>query len=100
MYIAMNRFKIIKGNEDTFENLWKNRESYLDEVQGFLSFNLIKGKSLSDHTLYASHSTWKSEKDFISWTKSELFRKAHKDAGTNKDLYLGNPQFEGFNVVQ
>ena len=41
MYIAMNRFKIIKGNEDTFENLWKNRESYLDEVEGFLSFNLI-----------------------------------------------------------
>ena len=86
--------------EHTFENIWKKRESYLDEVEGFLSFNLIKGKSLSDHTLYASHSTWKSEEDFISWTKSESFRKAHKDAGTNKDLYLGNPQFEGFNVVQ
>ena len=37
----MNRFKIIKGNEDAFESLWKNRESYLDEVEGFLSFNLI-----------------------------------------------------------
>ena len=95
----MNRFKIIKGNEDTFENLWKNRESYLDEVEGFLSFNLIKGKSLSDHTLYASHSTWNSQDDFINWTKSEAFKLAHKNAGQHKDIYIGHPVFEGFNVV-
>ena len=25
----MNRFQIIKGYEDDFEQLWKNRESYL-----------------------------------------------------------------------
>ena len=100
MYIAMNRFQIIKGNEDAFEQLWKNRESYLDEVEGFLGFNLIKSKTYKDYTLYASHSTWKSEEDFISWTKSDAFRKAHQGAGTNKHLYLGSPQFEGFNVVQ
>ena len=100
MYIAMNRFKIVKGKESEFENVWKNRETHLAEVPGFKNFNLVKGDSSDDHTLYASHSTWKSEEDFISWTKSESFRKAHKDAGTNKDLYLGNPQFEGFNVVQ
>ena len=96
----MNRFQIIKGHEDAFEQLWKNRESYLEEVEGFLGFNLIKSKTYEDYTLYASHSTWKSEEDFISWTKSEAFRKAHQGAGTNKHLYLGSPQFEGFNVVQ
>ena len=95
----MNRFKIIKGNEDTFENLWKNRESYLDEVEGFLSFNLIKGKSLSDHTLYASHSIWETKEDFWNWTKSEAFRLAHKDAGKHRDLYIGPPNFEGFEKV-
>ncbi len=95
----MNRFKIIKGNEDAFENLWKNRESYLDEVEGFLSFNLIQGKSLSDHTLYASHSTWNSQDDFINWTKSDAFKLAHKNAGQHKDIYIGHPVFEGFNVV-
>ncbi len=100
MYIAMNRFQIIKGYEDDFEQLWKNRESYLDEVEGFLGFNLIKSKTCKDYTLYASHSNWKSEEDFISWTKSDAFRKAHQGAGTNKHLYLGSPQFEGFNVVR
>tara|TARA_B100000989_G_C19136646_1_gene301550 strand:- start:34 stop:336 length:303 start_codon:yes stop_codon:yes gene_type:complete len=100
MYIAMNRFKIIRGNEEAFENLWKNRESYLEDVDGFLGFNLIKGKSSDNYTLYASHSTWKSEEDFISWTKSDVFRKAHKSADANKNLYLGNPELEGFNVIQ
>ena len=47
----MNRFQIIKGYEDDFEQLWKNRESYLDEVEGFLGFNLIKSKTYKDLSL-------------------------------------------------
>ena len=39
------------------------------------------------------------ENDFEAWTKSEAFRLAHKNAGSNKDLYLGHPEFEGFEVV-
>ena len=40
MYIAMNRFKIVKGKESEFENVWKNRETHLAEVPGFKNFNL------------------------------------------------------------
>ena len=99
MYIAMNRFKIVLGKEKDFENIWKNRNSHLDDVEGFVNFNLIKGKEEEDYTLYASHSTWSSEEDFINWTKSESFRNAHKDAGKHKDVYIGHPEFEGFKVV-
>ena len=49
--------------------------------------------------LYASHSIWNSKADFINWTKSEAFKLAHKNAGQHKDLYLGAPNFEGFEVV-
>ena len=41
-----------------------------------------------------------SEAAFEAWTKSEAFRKAHHKAGDNKPLYLGPPQFEGFEVRQ
>ena len=58
MYIAMNRFKIIKGKEKIFEDIWKNRDSHLKNVTGFLDFHLIRGESNEDFTLYASHSTW------------------------------------------
>ena len=98
-FIAMNRFKIILGKEDDFENVWKTRETFLDDVNGFLSFNLLRGDSTDEYTLYSSHSIWQSKEHFIAWTKSEAFRKAHKNAGENKPLYLGHPEFEGFNVV-
>ena len=99
MYIAMNRFKIVLGKEEDFENIWKNRNSHLDDVVGFINFNLIKGKEEKDYTLYASHSTWNTEEDFINWTKSESFRNAHKDAGKHRNIYIGHPEFEGFKVV-
>ena len=41
-----------------------------------------------------------SKNDFINWTKSEAFRLAiHKNSGQHKGLYLGHPNFEGFEVV-
>tara|TARA_B100000965_G_scaffold368852_1_gene355816 strand:- start:202 stop:504 length:303 start_codon:yes stop_codon:yes gene_type:complete len=99
MYIAMNRFKIVLGKEKDFEGVWKNRETYLENVPGFKKFNLVKGDQKEDHTLYASHSIWSSKEDFINWTKSEAFRMAHKNAGQHQDLYIGHPIFEGFETI-
>ena len=42
---------------------------------------------------------WDNEYDFINWTKSEAFKLVHKNAGKNKKLYIGHPEFEGFNSV-
>ena len=95
----MNRFKILPGKEDVFESVWKERDSHLEGVVGFQRFHLIKGKKESEFTLYASHSTWASEAAFLNWTKSEAFRRAHSGAGERKDIYLGPPVFEGFEVV-
>jgi heme-degrading monooxygenase HmoA len=36
---------------------------------------------------------------FTAWTQSEHFR-AHRDAGANKPLYLGHPEFEAFDAIQ
>jgi heme-degrading monooxygenase HmoA len=100
MFIAMNRFKVRKGSERDFEQVWLTRETHLGEVPGFLTFHLLKGPEKDDHVLYASHSTWRSEADFVNWTRSEAFRKAHAGAGANKPLYFGHPEFEGFTVLQ
>ena len=99
MYIAMNRFKILKGMEKKFEEVWRGRETFLEKVPGFKNFNLVKGSESDEYTLYASHSIWNSKEDFINWTKSEAFRLAHKNAAQHRDLYLGPPDFEGFDVV-
>ena len=95
----MNRFKIVKGKEIEFEKVWRERDTHLDGVTGFKEFHLVKGEKNDEFSLYASHSIWKSKEDFINWTKSEAFRLVHKNAGRHKDLYLGAPHFEGFEVV-
>ncbi len=99
MYIAMNRFIIHKGREGDFEKISRERNTQLNDVAGFSSFNLLKGETVENQTLYASHSTWNSQKDFINWTKSEAFREAHKGAGKHSDIYVGHPVFEGFESV-
>ena len=95
----MNRFKIVLGKEKEFEDVWKNRDTHLEGVKGFKKFNLIKGDSNKEYSLNSSHSTWESKEDFINWTKSEAFRLAHKNAGQHQDLYIGHPNFEGFEKV-
>lgn len=99
MFIAMNRFKIMPGEEEAFERVWAERDSHLERVPGFKDFKLLRGPEGEDHTLFASHTIWETEQAFIDWTKSEAFRAAHANAGDNRKLYLGHPQFEGFSVV-
>ena len=100
MFIAMNRFKVIRGAETSFEEVWTRRDTQLGDVPGFLSFHLLRGPEHEDHTLYSSHTSWRSRADFEAWTRSEAFRLAHRDAGANRPLYLGHPEFEGFEVIQ
>ena len=71
----------------------------MNGTKGFKEFHLVKGEKTSEYSLYASHTVWESKEDFINWTKSEAFRLAHKNAGQHKDLYLGPPNFEGFETV-
>ncbi|TCS04544.1 antibiotic biosynthesis monooxygenase [Rhizobium sp. BK418] len=101
MYIAMNRFKVAAGAEGDFETVWRNRDSSLSQVPGFVEFRLLGGKANTEegYTLYSSHTLWASEEDFLNWTKSENFRAAHRNAGERREMYKGSPVFEGFNVV-
>jgi len=99
MFIAMNRFRIAVGRESEFEEIWRNRESNLDDVQGFREFHLLKGPTDEEATLYASHTLWEDRAAFEAWTSSENFRKAHAGARAASGVYLGHPQFEGFEAV-
>lgn len=99
MFIAMNRFKVKPGSEAEFERVWRERDSHLSTVPGFISFDLLKGATREEYVLYASHSLWRSKADFEAWTRSDAFRAAHRNAGENKVNYLGPPEFEGFESI-
>ena len=100
MFIAMNRFKVLPDAGAAFEQVWTGRDTDLRGVPGFVEFHLVRGPARDDHILYASHTIWRSRPDFEAWTQSEAFRAAHRSAGANRPLYLGHPDFEGFEVLQ
>jgi len=99
MFIAMNRFRIALGREDVFEELWRKRDSHLDDVPGFREFHLLRGPTDDEATLFASHSVWDSRAAFEAWTESDAFRQAHAQARAPEGTYLGHPLFEGFEVL-
>lgn len=100
MFIAMNRFRVRPGEEERFERLWTERDTHLKGVSGFVEFHLLKGPASDERTLFASHTIWASRAAFEDWTRSQAFRDAHRSAGDHTGLYLGHPEFEGFEVVQ
>ena len=100
MFIAMNRFRVRKGDEAEFEERWQQREIHIRTVPGFVEFHLLKGPEREDHRLYASHTIWDSFAHFEDWTRSEAFRAAHRDAGSGRSLTIGHPEFEGFEAIQ
>ena len=102
MYIAMNRFKVKNGSQDAFETLWKERETRLPEMDGFVEFHLLRGPvdEEAGNTLYISHTVWADEGAFRAWTQSQSFRDNHRKGGTGPMLTDGHPRFEGFSAVE
>ena len=41
MFIAMNRFRTIQGEEAEFERIWAERDSHLNDVPGFIEFHFF-----------------------------------------------------------
>jgi heme-degrading monooxygenase HmoA len=100
MFLAMNRFRIARGHEQTFIEHWRQRESHLATVPGFVRFHLLQGPQTEAFTLFASHTEWTSAADFEAWTRSEAFRLAHANAGKSpREIYLGAPELELFEAV-
>ena len=95
MFIAMNRFRVVEGMGDQFEERWRSRESYLQDVPGFVRFELLRGDTAGD---YISHSTWTSREAFDAWTRSEAFAAGHRQ-GSTQGLLTGPPVVSLYDVV-
>ncbi|TMB96885.1 MAG: antibiotic biosynthesis monooxygenase [Chloroflexi bacterium] len=95
MFIAMNRFKVAAGREADFERAWRERESYLAGVSGFVQFALLRGDSPGE---YISHSTWQDRQSFMDWTQSEAFTAGHRQ-GSLAGVLEGPPQVSMYEAV-
>ena len=88
MYLAMNRFNVKPEREAEWEQIWKERESFLADVPGFRQFMLLRSAEEGE---YISYSAWDSPEAFHAWTRSENFRLAHGQRNL-ADVLAGPPQ--------
>jgi heme-degrading monooxygenase HmoA len=95
MFIAMNQFQVDPARGEEFEQIWRQRETYLEQVPGFVQFALLKGDEPGD---YISHSVWESREAFLGWAQSEAFRKAHGER-TPEGIVLGHPRARFYDSV-
>ena len=95
MFVAMNRFSIVPGQEERFDEVWRSRDSYLGGVPGFVRFALLRGDEAGD---YISHSSWESREAFEAWTQSEAFAAAHRQ-GSLAGVLAGPPHVALYDTV-
>jgi heme-degrading monooxygenase HmoA len=69
VYVAMNRFTVLPGKEEAFERRWAERESKLENMDGFLTFLLLRRDALKaeDGYNYSTLTVWRSKEDFQAW---------------------------------
>lgn len=95
VFIAMNQFQVAEGREAEFEQIWKERETHLQEVPGFVRFALLRGDEAGE---YVSHSTWESREAFLGWAQSDAFRKAH-GSPMPEGIVVGHPRARFYEAV-
>ena len=95
MFVAMNNFKVAEGREQDFETTWRERESYLQGVDGFIEFKLLKCDVPGE---YISHSTWRDREAFVGWMTSEAFVKGHRQ-GSLAGVLEGPPQVKVYEAL-
>ena len=95
MFIAMNHFKVAKGQEPDFERTWRERQSYLQGVPGFVQFALLKSDAEGE---YVSHSAWQDRDAFIAWTQSEAFVAGHRQ-GSLMGVLEGPPHLKTYEAL-
>jgi heme-degrading monooxygenase HmoA len=95
MFVAMNRFRVKDGQGERFEQIWRERESYLAGVDGFVRFALLKADTPGE---YISHSTWHDREAFIAWTQSPAFAAGHRQ-GSLMGVLDGPPQVSLYEAV-
>ncbi len=95
MFVAMNRFLVKEGQGAAFEKIWRERETYLAGVEGFVRFALLKADAPGE---YISHSTWRDRESFIAWTQSPAFAAGHRQ-GSLMGVLEGPPAVALYEAV-
>ena len=98
-FIAMNRFRVALGRRRNSKRSGATARAICPPRRALWFSICCAARATTQATLFVSHTIWETRGHFEDWTRSEAFRRAHSGAPKSVGLYLGPPQFEGFEAV-
>ena len=101
MIVVTNRIPVAEGHEIDFEDRFRNRVHLVDQSPGFIRnevhrprpmrFDREQGTFVDDpetQGFYEVKTWWRSMEDFVAWTRSDFFAKAHANRPP-KEMFSG-----------
>lgn len=100
MFIAINRLKVQPGTGGQLEERFA-QPGGLEETDGFVRFQLLRRSwrphGEADHEEYLAMTEWRSKDDFLAWTKSEAFKRAH--SGPKLEIFVAPGEPAGYDIA-
>ncbi len=106
MIVVTNRMSVAEGHEIDFEDRFRNRVHLVDQSPGFIRNEVHRPRPVKfDHETgswiqdpdtqgcYEVKTWWRSFEDFVNWTRSDFFAKAHANRPP-KEMFSGPSKIE------
>lgn len=99
MIIVANRIPVNPDHTEVFEEVFSQRASLVDQMDGFILFQLLRPQKEGDP--YIVQTYWKSMAHFEGWTNSDEFKQQHgRDSRLPEGAVLARPQIEIHEIIQ
>lgn len=99
MIITSNRIRVNLEFADAFEQSFKERASLVDDMPGFVGFQLLRPDNPEDP--YIAMTFWESKAHFEAWTSSDAFRQGHARSSTlPPGTFPERPKLELHEIIQ
>ncbi|MGD0266081.1 MAG: antibiotic biosynthesis monooxygenase [Candidatus Methylomirabilota bacterium] len=106
MIVVSNRISVAAGHEAAFEERFRGRAGLVENHPGFIRLEILRPTSVQMHAnplggsnYYVVLTYWERKEDFVRWTESEDFRRAHMNRPP-KEMFSGPNVFEMHEIIQ
>ena len=106
MIVVANRVPVAKGKEAEFAARFRDRAGLVEHHAGFVRLEILRpevirlqGHEMGGSDYHVVLTYWERTQDFVAWTESEDFRKAHSQQAP-KEMFAGQSVFELHEIIQ
>jgi heme-degrading monooxygenase HmoA len=90
MIIALSRFKVTNGQEDSVARAFLDRPRLVENAEGFLGMEVFTEST--DASIFYLFTRWTTESAFRQWHSSDAHRASHKGIPKGVNLDAGHTQ--------